>query len=513
MKKRSFLSFFFILICTLSPVFIFSQEVKNALLIANNNYTLVPLTEPVQEARNLKHALESIGFNVTLVENANRESMEDALFNFKEKSEKEGGIAFFHYGGHAVQIDGLNYLLPANTKLDNISQVRFKCVNVENLMESMQGAINIVVLDSCRNNPFSSGERGGATTRGLVAVKKQPHNSIIIYSAHADETAQDGIFTPIFTQYMTEKNVSLDDVLKKVRLEVQKKTDNEQNPGEYNQLTEVVYLAGKSNKTNENSDKKKNDTITRVSSQTLTGFLEISVYSSASLYIDGAYIAKLKGPSRERFELPTGVHKIRLKYRDGKILKDNIVIKTKTVHTYVYKYTELSYAFIYSLEANIGYSMQYFKTQYNEISFIANGLSLCPLDSRLHFSSGFEIKVRSNLTLGVKNFDTEKITYTDFTIAIIQLGYNYKWFTFHAGIGLLSLEWETVTNTENPLAKPISNIDFGLKFPIDLEFKVLNWLTLYIEYNPRIEFVTEIFPFTMHAMNLGMQFKFHNTYF
>ena len=72
MKKRSFLSFFFILICTLSPVFIFSQEVKNALLIANNNYTLVPLTEPVQEARNLKHALESIGFNVTLVENANR---------------------------------------------------------------------------------------------------------------------------------------------------------------------------------------------------------------------------------------------------------------------------------------------------------------------------------------------------------------------------------------------------------------------------------------------------------
>ena len=191
MKKRSFLSFFFILICTLSPVFIFSQEVKNALLIANNNYTLVPLTEPVQEARNLKHALESIGFNVTLVENANRESMEDALFNFKEKSEKEGGIAFFHYGGHAVQIDGLNYLLPANTKLDNISQVRFKCVNVENLMESMQGAINIVVLDSCRNNPFSSGERGGATTRGLVAVKKQPHNSIIIYSAHADETAQE----------------------------------------------------------------------------------------------------------------------------------------------------------------------------------------------------------------------------------------------------------------------------------------------------------------------------------
>jgi|GEM_PF-3645398 len=129
MKKRFVFSFFFLLIiCTfLLPTLVFSQEVKNALLIANNDYPIKYLPQPVPEARNLKRALESIGFNVTLVENANRESMEDALFDFKKKCEKEGGIAFFHYGGHAVQIDGVNYLLPANTRIDNISQVRFKC--------------------------------------------------------------------------------------------------------------------------------------------------------------------------------------------------------------------------------------------------------------------------------------------------------------------------------------------------------------------------------------------------
>ena len=508
MKKRVL---FYLLMCILFQTICFAQEVKNALLIANGEYgkDIGFLRQPVSEARNLKRALESIGFNVTLVENANRESMEDALLTFKEKCEKGGGIAFFHYGGHAVQIDGVNYLLPANTRLDNISQVRFKCVNIENLMDSMRGDSNVVVLDSCRNNPFKSGSRGGATTRGLVAVKKQPHNSIIIYSAHADETAQDGIFTPILTQYITEKNISLEDVLKKVRREVLKKTDNEQYPGEYNQLTESVYLAGKSNESNE---KKKNDPVTKVSSKALTGFFEVSAYSPASLYIDGTYMAKLTGSSQERFELPTGVHKIKLKYRDGKIVNDDILIEAGSTLTYKYKYTELSYDFIYSLEASIGYSVQHFKTKYNEISFTTNGLSLFPLDSRFHFNYGFEIKLRSNITFGVKNFDTEKITYTDFTIAILQLGYNYKWFAFHAGIGLPSLEWETVANTENPLAKSVGNLhSFGLKFPIDIEFQLLNWLTLYIEYSPRMCVEGDCL-FTKHAINLGMQFKFYNKY-
>ena len=318
MKKRVL---FYLLMCILFQTICFAQEVKNALLIANNEYgkDIGFLTQPVSEARNLKRALESIGFNVTLVENANRESMEDALLNFKEKCEKAGGIAFFHYGGHAVQIDGVNYLLPANTRLDNISQVRFKCVNIENLMDSMQGDSNIVVLDSCRNNPFKSGSRGGATTRGLVAVKKQPHNSIIIYSAHADETAQDGIFTPILTQYITEKNISLEDVLKKVRREVLKKTDNEQYPGEYNQLTGSIYLAGRSNNGNDAN---------RVGSQALQGFLDVSVYTTCSIFVDNEYIDEVEAFSQKRFSLSSGVHNIKAKYKDGKSESTDVVIKS-----------------------------------------------------------------------------------------------------------------------------------------------------------------------------------------
>ena len=101
----------FILLLLIGETSAFSQDVKNALLIANRAYgrDIGALTQPIPEVRTLKSALESIGFNVTIVENANFEQMGIALQAFKEKNENEGGIALFHYGGHALQVSGVNY--------------------------------------------------------------------------------------------------------------------------------------------------------------------------------------------------------------------------------------------------------------------------------------------------------------------------------------------------------------------------------------------------------------------
>jgi len=292
----------------------FSQEVKNALLIANDTYSgsIRPLDEPVREARNLKLALESIGFKCTIVENADREKMYESLRIFREKCEKEEGIAFFHYGGHAVQIDGVNYLLPSNTQLDNVKQVPYSCVNVNDVMDHMQGDANIVVLDSCRNNPFSSGTRGGATSRGLAAITKKPVNSIIVYSADVDEVAEDGVFTPILTQYITEKNVSMEDILKKVRLEVLNKTDHRQLTGDYSRLKYSIYLAG-----NDNAS---------IVRKTLKGFLEMSTYTPCSVYMDISNIGDVKGFSSERFDIPSGAHRIKVKYKDGTVESRDVII-------------------------------------------------------------------------------------------------------------------------------------------------------------------------------------------
>ena len=321
-KKR----IFFILLLLVGAAAAFPQDVKNALLIANGAYgrDIGALTQPVPEARTLKSALESIGFDVTIVENANFEQMGIALQAFKEKNENEGGIALFHYGGHALQVSGVNYLIPANEKIENQNKVRYRCINVDEVMDSMLGDANIVVLDSCRNNPFQSTSRGAASSRGLAAVTKRPANSIIVYSADSGQTAKDGVFTPILTKHITEKDTSIENVLKKVRRDVLRKTNDEQHTGEYSQLVGQIYLAGK--------------TASDVSAKTLTGFLDISVYTPCSVLVDGARKKDLNGLSQERFELPTGIHKIRINYVDGKSENLDTVIKAGITETWTLKY-------------------------------------------------------------------------------------------------------------------------------------------------------------------------------
>ena len=224
----------------------FTQEAKNALLIANSDYerSMGYLLQPVPEAMELKSALESIGFSVTLVKNANLEDMQKALAAFKAKTQREGGYAFFHYGGHAVQVNGVNYLIPLKANLDDELSVGYRCVYVDEVMNSLRGDANIVILDSCRNNPFAQSAHRGAGTRGLAAVGIKPPNSIIVYSAAAGQEATDGLFTPVLTKLITQKNKKIETVLKEVRNEVFKQTGGKQKPGEYTELMGDVYLAG-----------------------------------------------------------------------------------------------------------------------------------------------------------------------------------------------------------------------------------------------------------------------------
>jgi Caspase domain len=224
-----------------------SGEAKNALLIANGRYNhFADIGNPVREARGLSSALRSIGFEVVLVENADRELMLDAIYDFEQQIERDGGVAFFHFGGHGLQVNGENYLVPSSADIPDERRVATRAVNVREItsaMDSSGSSVNIVVLDACRNNPLPATSERSAS-RGLSVISTQPKNSVIIYSAQADKIAVDGVFTPALTRYITEKGVSLTEVLQKVRRNVYETTGGRQTPGEYSELFAPVYLAG-----------------------------------------------------------------------------------------------------------------------------------------------------------------------------------------------------------------------------------------------------------------------------
>ncbi|MBQ3923147.1 MAG: caspase family protein, partial [Spirochaetales bacterium] len=233
---KRFIAIILFCIVTLSAF----AEPRNALLIANGEYQkFSKLANPVSEARALAKSLQELGFEVNLVENASFETMNIEIKKFRDKLKTDKGIGFFHYGGHAVQVQGENYLIPVNADIPNEDYVPSRTVNVSEVMNSMLADTNIIILDSCRDNPFVGS--GRSASRGLQSVKFKPKNSVIVYSAEAGKAATDGVFTPILTQKIKE-NQDLLYVLRDVRNEVYNRTNGEQTPGEYNQLMTAVNL-------------------------------------------------------------------------------------------------------------------------------------------------------------------------------------------------------------------------------------------------------------------------------
>lgn len=326
-----------------------AQESRNALLIANGKYShFSSLSEPIKEAENLRVALGQIGFSVKIVKNASLEEMNDALSDFEATLKKSGGTGFFHYGGHAVQVEGKNYLIPSTAEIPDERRVSTRALNVDEVMNSMSADTNIVILDSCRNNPLPAGS-GRSASRGLVISSVRPKNSIIVYSAEAGCTAQDGVFTPVLTKEIMRKDVSLQAMLINVRKEVQRLTDGAQTPGEYSQMTDIVYLAGKSAEKSAVT----NQTNGSITAYIAAGSLKVSSDTAGDIYIDGAHSGTVRAfGTLVLNNLPAGMYSVEIRGEQPSsqkvVVKENetaeVYFEPKTEHVTA-KATESGIAF------------------------------------------------------------------------------------------------------------------------------------------------------------------------
>lgn len=83
----------------------------------------------------------------------------------------EGDVALFYYAGHAAQVNGENYLIPVDFQATSESTMKYHALpagEIEDRMERSGAQLRILVLDSCRTNPFLSRDRAGTT--GLAAM-------------------------------------------------------------------------------------------------------------------------------------------------------------------------------------------------------------------------------------------------------------------------------------------------------------------------------------------------------
>ena len=72
------------------------------------------------------------------------------------------------YAGHGIEMDGVNYLVPVDARLERDVDVRFETLTVDDLLVSTSGAaLRLVILDACRNNPLARSMQRTAAFRSV----------------------------------------------------------------------------------------------------------------------------------------------------------------------------------------------------------------------------------------------------------------------------------------------------------------------------------------------------------
>jgi Caspase domain len=228
-----------------------SGEQRVALVIGNSNYQSAPkLTNPGHDAQSMTQLLNSAGFEVTEAIDLTRNDMVKAVQDFSARIAARGPktVAMIYYAGHGVQLAGENYLLPVDAKIAtpaDLDSNSLRLVDLMGTLESIPSRMRIVVLDACRNNPFPGVNDAG---RGL-AIVDAPNGSIVGYSTAPGMEAQDGDsnhspYTSAFLRRAREPNLPIEQLFKRVRLDVNDATEGRQTPWESSSLTSEFYFFG-----------------------------------------------------------------------------------------------------------------------------------------------------------------------------------------------------------------------------------------------------------------------------
>lgn len=215
-----------------------------ALVIGNNAYAVGPLLNPVNDARAMATSLESVGFQVLLRTDANLRDMIGAVREFGERlrAAGSGAVGIFYYAGHGVQIKGRNFLIPVGADITHEDEVAYQSLEAQAVLDKMESAgngTNLLILDSCRDNPFARSMR--SASRGLAQMDA-PVGTLVAFSTAPGSVASDGrgsngLYTSHLLTAIKRPGLKVEDVFKVVRNGVLRDSNNRQQPWESTALT------------------------------------------------------------------------------------------------------------------------------------------------------------------------------------------------------------------------------------------------------------------------------------
>jgi formylglycine-generating enzyme required for sulfatase activity len=226
------------------------KERRIALVIGVGAYQNAPhLANPVNDARAIGDSLRRLNFDVTELSDPDFRALNSGIRAFGIRA-ADADVAVVYYAGHGVQVDRENYLIPADARLERERDLLYEAMPLDRLLGEVSQAsrIGIVLLDSCRNNPFiervarsmTIAGRAVSTTPGLARVDNVPRNTMVVMAAKADQIAEDGQdhspFAAALLAHFQIPGLELSLFFRSVRDTVLRATNNRQEPYVFSSL-------------------------------------------------------------------------------------------------------------------------------------------------------------------------------------------------------------------------------------------------------------------------------------
>jgi TPR repeat protein len=224
-----------------------------ALVIGNGDYRFSkPLPNPVNDAHDIADALEQLDFTVIRVFNGDFGKIRDGIRAFNTEVE-HADIGLIYYAGHGMELGGENWIIPVDAELKTDRDLFGEAIGLKTILQSVSraGALGLVILDSCRDNPFAAKMARTKLTRsvdrGLARVEPSA-NVLVAYAAKDGTTATDGDgrnspYTAALLKHLSTRGLEVSFVFRKVRDDVMAATNRRQQPFVYGSLSsKAIYL-------------------------------------------------------------------------------------------------------------------------------------------------------------------------------------------------------------------------------------------------------------------------------
>jgi len=244
--RGTILAVLMVLVCAAPAL----AEKRVALVIGNSAYTAIsPLDNPKNDADLMAATLRDVGFEVVSATDVDVRAMGRAVRDFGKALRLAGkdAVGLFYYAGHGVQVGGANYLLPVGSEIDTEADLRIDAFSASDVLAQMEeagNALNLVILDACRNNPFQGKFRSGS--RGLARIKAAS-GALVAFAAAPGQVAADGAeanspYTAALAVAMKEPGLAVEQMFKRVRVSVESQTGGAQTPWEESSLRGDFYF-------------------------------------------------------------------------------------------------------------------------------------------------------------------------------------------------------------------------------------------------------------------------------